>query len=194
MPDELKKPDMTAYWWAIQEDIQAGERPWTALTDSVLEMIRHVLQTEYPHIDMAAVPAELRRGGQGSEREVLGRCPRCGGAVVEGKAGFGCSNYKAGCKFVVWKKSKMPMMAKITISKTCVKSWLSGAWRESENGIRTSAKGVTFKRLTARSGNAFTGTLYLEDNPNSPYGPSFRVVLPKQDKDGRRQERKNVRN
>lgn len=179
LPDELKKPDMTAYWWAIQEDIQTGERPWTALTDSVLEMIRHVVQTEYPRIDMTAVPADLRRGGQGTEREELGRCPRCGGAVVEGKTGFGCSNYKSGCKFVVWKKSKMPMMAKVTISKTSVKTWLSGAWRESGGGVRTSVKGVTFTRLTARSGKAFTGTLYLEDDPNSPYGPNFKMVLPK---------------
>ena len=185
LPDELKKPDMTAYWWAIQEDIQAGTKPWTALTDSVLEMLRHVVRTEYPRIDIAAVPAEHRRGGQGTEREVLGRCPRCGGAVVEGKAGFGCSGYRAGCKFVIWKKSKLPVMAKVTISKTSVKTWLSGDWREGADGVRLSAKGVTFKRLTARSGKAFTGTMYLEDDPKSQYGPNFKLIVPQQEKAGR---------
>lgn len=176
LPDELKKPDMTAYWWSIQEDIQAGACPWTTLTDSVLEMIRHVVQTEYPHIDSSAVPAELRRGGRSEAREVLGACPRCGSAVVEGKLGFGCSGYKSGCKFVIWKKSKLPMMSKSTVSKSHVKIWLSKPWQG--DGIKTSARGVTFKRLMSKSGNAFTGMLYLEDDPQSPYGPNFKLVLP----------------
>ncbi len=34
----------------------------------------------------------------------LGRCPRCGKEVVEGKNGWGCSGYKDGCKFIVWKE------------------------------------------------------------------------------------------
>lgn len=38
--------------------------------------------------------------------EVLGTCPECGGKVIEGKKGFGCSNWKNGCKFVIWKDDK----------------------------------------------------------------------------------------
>ncbi|EJW15729.1 DNA topoisomerase 3 [Paenibacillus alvei] len=38
--------------------------------------------------------------------ETFGLCPRegCGGTIIEGRKGYGCSNYKQGCKFVVWKK------------------------------------------------------------------------------------------
>ena len=36
----------------------------------------------------------------------LGKCPSCGSDVIEGKKGFGCTNWKAGCKFVVWKEDK----------------------------------------------------------------------------------------
>ena len=38
----------------------------------------------------------------------LGACPRpgCGGTIIEGKKGYGCSNYKQGCKFVIWKKQQ----------------------------------------------------------------------------------------
>lgn len=41
-----------------------------------------------------------------SAPETFGICPResCGGTIIEGRKGFGCSNYKLGCKFVVWKK------------------------------------------------------------------------------------------
>ena len=31
-------------------------------------------------------------------------CPLCGGEVRENKAAYGCSNYKEGCKFTIWKK------------------------------------------------------------------------------------------
>lgn len=35
-----------------------------------------------------------------------GSCPRvgCGGTIIEGRKGYGCSHYKQGCKFVIWKK------------------------------------------------------------------------------------------
>jgi DNA topoisomerase-3 len=32
-------------------------------------------------------------------------CPRCGqGRIIEGRRGFGCSRYREGCDFVVWKE------------------------------------------------------------------------------------------
>ena len=38
--------------------------------------------------------------------KVIGKCPRCGGDIIEGKAAFGCSNWRQGCKFVIWKQSE----------------------------------------------------------------------------------------
>lgn len=35
--------------------------------------------------------------------ESLGPCPVCAGDVVVGKKAYGCSNWRNGCKFVVWK-------------------------------------------------------------------------------------------
>jgi DNA topoisomerase-3 len=50
------------------------------------------------------------------QKEALGKCPRCGGGVFEGKKSFYCSNYKSGdggggadgkdgCRFAVWKET-----------------------------------------------------------------------------------------
>jgi DNA topoisomerase III len=39
--------------------------------------------------------------------EVLGKCPRCGAEVVEGRKGYGCKNWReqdGGCRFVIWKE------------------------------------------------------------------------------------------
>lgn len=37
---------------------------------------------------------------------VLGNCPECGSPVVEMPKSFGCSNWKNGCKFAVWKDDR----------------------------------------------------------------------------------------
>ena len=39
-----------------------------------------------------------------SKKESLGKCPRCGGSVVELKKGFVCENRD--CGFAIWKESK----------------------------------------------------------------------------------------
>ncbi|WP_337101380.1 type IA DNA topoisomerase [Paenibacillus sp. YIM B09110] len=42
-----------------------------------------------------------------SEPSVIGVCPSagCGGSIFMGRKGYGCSHYKEGCKFVIWKES-----------------------------------------------------------------------------------------
>ena len=35
----------------------------------------------------------------------FGRCPVCGGKIIKGKRGYGCSNWRTrdgGCRFVIW--------------------------------------------------------------------------------------------
>lgn len=130
LPDELKKPDMTGLWWAVQQEIQDGEVPWTDLTDSVFDMIKNVIRTEYPKVDAYHVPESMRRG-----KLLLGPCPRCGSDVVEGTNGFGCSGYKNGCKFVIWKTAKSGMMSKIEITPDMVHTWLSGGFEDAERTV-----------------------------------------------------------
>ena len=39
--------------------------------------------------------------------QIIGKCPRpgCGGMIFMGRKGYGCSHYKEGCKFVIWKEN-----------------------------------------------------------------------------------------
>lgn len=166
LPDQLKKPDMTAYWWSMQENIQQGKESWTHLTDSVLEMVRNVVKTDYPSVDMALIPETLRRKKKSAE--ALGSCPRCGGSVVECKNSFSCANYKTGCKFTIWKKSKMPMLAKTTFTATDVKKFLLGQSVKKSKLLRKDKK------------TTFSGTLILKDDPNSPYGPQIMLTSRKE--------------
>jgi DNA topoisomerase III len=40
-----------------------------------------------------------------AELKVIALCPKegCGGSIIMGRKGYGCSHYKAGCSYVIWK-------------------------------------------------------------------------------------------
>ena len=100
--------------------------------------------------------------------------------IVEGKNGFGCSGYKQGCKFVIWKTSKSPLFSKTTITPTQVKTWLSSGWEDEivksddgsvvKTGNKISKKAVTIKTLYSQNKNTnFTANVYLLDKKNPQY-------------------------
>ncbi|WP_243355719.1 type IA DNA topoisomerase [Bacillus litorisediminis] len=88
--------------------------------------------------------------------EALGNCPVCGSKVLEGSKGFGCSNWKNGCKFVIWKNDKFLATMKKKATKSMVKSILTNQ--------------VAFvKGLTSKSGKKFNAYLRYEKNPEQDY-------------------------
>lgn len=196
LPEELKKPDMTGLWWAVQEEIKAGEVPWTALTDSVLGMIKRVIKGSYPKVDAYHIPESMRRG-----KLLLGQCPRCGRDIIEGKNGFGCSGFREGCKFIIWKQARSGMMSRVEVTADMVHTWLASGWEDElrapesgraadgqgENaaqsgaaapvptGKRRSRETITIKRLWSEPRRkTYTGKVYLrDDGPDSEFGASF---------------------
>ena len=160
LPEEIKLPDMTAQWWAIQEDIQKGIKTHEELTNSVLDTIKTVIANvdKYPIIDSSIIPSK--------KPTAIGICPRCGGNIVEGEKNFYCSNWKdKNCKFAIWKKSKSPLFAKTTFTATRVARLLEG-------------KQVEMKNLVSKSGKTFSAKIVMKDDPNSNYGPSFDLIFP----------------
>lgn len=89
-------------------------------------------------------------------KEILGKCPLCGHGVIEGTKGYGCSNWKNGCKFVIWKNDKFLATMKKKPTKTMVKTLL-------KNGV------VTVKGLTSKKGNKFNANLRYEKNQENEY-------------------------
>ncbi len=163
LPDEIKKADMTAEWWVMQEDIRKGNAGCETLTENVLNTIRNILQSTYPSVDQTVMTKTVTE----KYNEVLGTCPICGGNIIEGRKGYGCSNYKPpiACKFVIWKKQTKGMFRKTNITKTMVKKWISG-------------KPVTCKKLMSKADKEFTADVILKPDPENQYGPAqFELVF-----------------
>ena len=57
-------------------------------------------EREISHVFEVARNVETNIGVVGDH---IGICPLCGSAVISGRLGYGCSGYKEGCKFVIWK-------------------------------------------------------------------------------------------
>lgn len=91
-----------------------------------------------------------------STEETIGKCPLCGSAVVEGKIGFGCSNWRSGCKFVVWKQDKFLQSLKKNVTKEMVEKLL-------QDGV------VQVNGLESKKGNKFDANLRYEKNANNNY-------------------------
>lgn len=88
------------------------------------------------------------------ESETLGKCPNCGSVIIEGKRGYGCSNWKSGCKYVVWKDDKFFTNMNKKLTKTMVRTLLKD-------------KRVHVTGLTGKSGNKFDAFLSYEKQENS---------------------------
>lgn len=57
-------------------------------------------EREISHVFEVARDVETNIGVVGDH---IGICPLCGSTVISGRLGYGCSGYKEGCKFVIWK-------------------------------------------------------------------------------------------
>lgn len=94
LPDEIRKPDLTAKWWAIQQDIQEGKAVPEDLYNEVIASYERFSSISYPSLNLSI---------NKNEKPVLGICPRCGKSIIEGTKGYGCSGWREGCKFTIWK-------------------------------------------------------------------------------------------
>ncbi len=96
LPEQLQSPLLTAEWEYRLGEIERGELTPEDFMDEISTMLKELVRTY-----------QVIKGTEylfAPPREVVGKCPRCGGEVAELHNGFFCQN--EGCKFVIWKNNK----------------------------------------------------------------------------------------
>lgn len=88
--------------------------------------------------------------------ESIGKCPVCGNDIIEGEKGFGCINWKNGCKFTIWKNDRFIEGLGKKVTKEMVELLL-------KNGK------VGFRNLKSKKGSFFSAYLRYEKNEESGY-------------------------
>ena len=142
LPEQLQSPLLTAEWEYRLGEIERGELSPEDFMAGISTMLKELVGT-YQVI-------------KGTEylftppREVVGKCPRCGGEVAEMQKGFFCQNKS--CNFAVWKNSKWWAMKRKQPTKAIVTALLKNR--------RAHVTGL----YSEKTGKTYDATVVLEDD------------------------------
>lgn len=127
-------PEETARWEMELEKIARGSGDAEAFITGIRVFVQSAVE-------------EFKMMKKESSMVVFGKCPACGGEIIEGKKGYGCSNWKeenGGCRFVIWRQ-----IAGRTLDSATVKTLLAGE----------TTPALTFR---SKEGKEFTASLRLD--------------------------------
>lgn len=142
LPEQLQSPLLTAEWEHKLKLVEHGELDADAFMAEISLMVNDLVKT-YSAIKGAEVLFP-------SGRDVIGKCPRCGGDVTESKKGFFCECND--CRFGLWKDNKFLVSKKISLSKRMATSLLKDG--------RIPVKGI----FSEKTGKSYDAVLTMSDD------------------------------
>ena len=142
LPEQLQLPLLTAEWESRLGEIERGELSPEDFMAGISAMLGELVGTY-----------QVIKGTEylfSPPREVVGKCPRCGGDVAEMQKGFFCQNES--CKFAIWKNSKWWAAKKKQPTKALVTALLKDG--------RARVTGL----YSEKTGKTYDATVVLEDD------------------------------
>ncbi len=142
MPEKLASPLLTAEWEHRLKKIEHGEIDSEEFISDISDMVTDLTKNY-----------QIIQGSQilfPSGRDVIGKCPRCGGDVTESKKGFFCENTK--CRFGLWRDNKYFAAKHITLTRDHVIKMLTDG--------KVYMKGL----YSQKNGNTYDAWIILDDN------------------------------
>ena len=156
LPDTLTSPQLTAEWENALTQIAKRVADPEGFMQGIEEMTRVLVETYSAVLDDKK---DLFR----EEKPVLGKCPRCGGDVYEGKKNYYCGNRD--CAFVMWKNDRF-----FEERKTAFTPKIAAA-------LLKSGKANVKKLYSPKTGKTYDGTVLLADTGGKYV--NYRIELPK---------------
>lgn len=150
--NEKRTDELTRLIRKLYEDNVSGR-----LSDTIFEQMVSDLVAQY-----SAVKADTSLFQQ---REVIGKCPRCGSDVLEGKKNFYCSNRE--CQFSMWKDDRFFTSKHKELTKPMAAALLKNG-RIKMKGLFSEKKGVLYDAVVVL---ADTGEKYVNYKIELPPRP-----------------------
>lgn len=147
LPDTIKSARLTAEWEAALKEVERGKRSPETFLDEITRMVQEmVAQCRDAGVPMAAALSA-------PEKEAIGKCPRCGKPVYEGKKSFYCSGCRdePPCGFALWKENPYFKSKRKGLTKAVAASLLKDG-RVEMKGLYSEKKGILYN-----------GTIVMED-------------------------------
>ena len=102
VPDEMKSPVTTGKWEKGLGSISKGDMQTEKFMASINRYVAYLVQ--YARGASPDIKIEDKRKKKSSSKaKTFGKCPLCGGDVLENSKAFYCGGWRNGCKFTLWK-------------------------------------------------------------------------------------------
>ena len=141
LPEQLQSPLLTAEWEYRLGEIERGELAPEDFMAEITAMLKELVGTY-----------QVIKGSEylfAPPREVVGKCPRCGGEIAEMQKGFFCQDKS--CKFAIWKNNNWWAAKRKQPTKAIVAALLKDG--------RAHVTGL----YSEKSGKTYDATVVLED-------------------------------
>lgn len=115
----LSSPSLTAKFEQMIQDVEDGNMIKQDFFDKIDKEVVNIIDLIKNDISGNVISSSTKTLAQ-VNKENIGVCPICGNVIIESDKAFGCANWKAGCKFTIWKNQRGK-----TLTKSQVKSLIS---------------------------------------------------------------------
>ncbi|MEF2680611.1 MAG: DNA topoisomerase 3 [Oscillospiraceae bacterium] len=142
LPDSLTSPQLTAAWENNLTQIAKGNADPDEFLSGIEAMARELVKA-YPFL------SDTDKERFKEEKPVIGKCPRCGENVYEGRKNYYCSNKE--CSFAMWKNDRFFEERKTAFTPKIAATLLK------------SGKAKIKKLYSPKTGKTYEGTVLLAD-------------------------------
>ena len=142
LPEVLTSPQLTADWENNLTQIAKGNADPDSFMTGIETMTRELVST-YPFL------SDKEKERFKEEKPVIGKCPRCGANIYEGRKNYYCANRD--CAFTMWKNDRFFEERKVTFSPKIAAALLKDG--------KTKVK----KLYSPKTGKTYDGTILLAD-------------------------------
>ena len=142
LPEVLTSPQLTADWENHLTQIAKGNADPDSFMTGIETMTRELVST-YPFL------SDKEKERFKEEKPVIGKCPRCGADIYEGRKNYYCANRD--CAFTMWKNDRFFEERKVTFSPKIAAALLKDG------------KAKVKKLYSPKTGKTYDGTILLAD-------------------------------
>ena len=142
LPEVLTSPQLTADWENNLTQIAKGNADPDNIMTGIETMTRELVST-YPFL------SDKEKERFKEEKPVIGKCPRCGANIYEGRKNYYCANRD--CAFTMWKNDRFFEERKVTFSPKIAAALLKDG------------KAKVKKLYSPKTGKTYDGTILLAD-------------------------------
>ena len=142
LPEVLTSPQLTADWENNLTQIAKGNADPDSFMTGIETMTRELVNT-YPFL------SDKEKERFKEEKPVIGKCPRCGANIYEGRKNYYCANRD--CAFTMWKNDRFFEERKVTFSPKIAAALLKDG------------KAKVKKLYSPKMGKTYNGTILLAD-------------------------------